>query len=201
MEDEKAFCKRAEELESIDELGLPEEAATYLKELGKTTGEILAAFRSGTSEEWCNDVYLFRGVDETRDCFSDLDNLDKVCETTFYKLEEMGLFRDDLLIANFILVNILGELWIETIWGDEFLEDNDYVAFNKKYEEYVFPYDRIIEILHDGLTKGQFDIIKFMIDHPSMSFHFSNEEKSLREAARINIRRLLKTEIMEIILS
>lgn len=199
MEDKKVYCRRASELKSIDELGLPEEAATYLKRLGRTTGEILAAFRCGTPEEWFDDTFLHQGVDEA--IYDDYDDFDHIAEMIYDKFEEMGFLRNDLVVPNFILVRLLKGLWIENIWRDEFLDDNNYVAFNEKYEEYAFPSDRAFEMLHDGLTEGQYKIIKYEIDHASWSIRFSNEEESLREVARMNIRRLLKEEIMEVILS
>lgn len=203
MGEKKVFCRRAEELKSIDELELPEETTKYLKGLGKTVGEILAAFRCD-GYEYFSDEYLFSGVDSSVNDGHDEDSLREIATTVAEKFEEMGFVRNDLKTPNFILDEILGEDTLQCTWADEFLyTNNDYAAFNKKYEEYSFSVDRVLEIIQDGLTEGQFKIAKFEIEHVALlkPFRFSDVEESFRAAARKNIKRLFKDDIRGALLS
>lgn len=214
MEDKKVYCRRASELKSIDELGLPEEVVEFLKIDNRPVEVIVAAARLDRDSYDSCMTLLFS--DEAWDTLpEDDDRTFSYRDEIVQALERNGFIRRELRSARMIfdILDIfydpLDDWYYEGVEGERDFYDDGYKLINEKYETFYFSKDkfpRVFEILESWLTKDQYDIMKFDILATAKigvgdRFHYSDNEESLLKAAQENVRRYLKDEIIECIMS
>lgn len=189
MEEKKVFCRRAEELKSIDELNLSDDIVRLFSLSDINMEEMIAHVR-WLDMRWYYDAMYFwdtilidarRSIDE--ELMNELNNGSRGCDylsEIVDSLKKAGFLNEDIKYLyriagryalpggkGFRLAEAWDQVWLEggeeACVGDSFHEFNKhYESFNSNLKEKV---ERILEVFRDGLTSGQYDMAKFDLNH------------------------------------
>ena len=197
MEEKKVFCRRAEELKSIDELNLSDDIVRLFSLSDISMEEMIAHVR-WLDMRWNYDTMYFwdtilgesfharRPIDG--ELMDELINGSRGCDylsEIVDSLKKAGFLNEDIkylyCIAGryampggegFSLIEAWDQVWFEG--GEEACVDDSFHEFNKHYESFKSnlkeKVERILEVFRDGLTSGQYDMAKFDLAHLGLRF-------------------------------
>lgn len=188
MEEMKVFCRKAEELGSIDELNLSSDIVRLINSSDVSTEEIIAWVRWFDMGNDFDAQYFWvscldggrSSLDFSKDEWDELANggygFDYLLEIR-KSLDKAGFLSEGIRNLGYIARRYLDadsyhewrDMWLG---GDEVEVSDDFREFNKNYESFDCQYEkklkRILEIFKDGLTRNQYDMAKFDLTHPGL---------------------------------